>query len=236
MKHLIALITSATALLFVGCETTHVFSVNSSNHPAPIGDYRTFAIGAGPEVERPESLQFQEAARYAKTALISEGYREAENPETADILVEISYEIGEPQTTLRERSEPVYAHVGGGYRERLVRVRGSDGKVYTRVVRSYYPSRNHLVGWDTDVRAETSFVKSLSLRAYANYPEVEEADVKELWVVEVSNRNESEDLRYYIPRMVAAALDYIDYNSESLQKVKLAESDPRIQMILAPGI
>ena len=236
MKKILALISSATALLFVGCETTHVFSVNSYNHPAPVGVYRTFAIGAGPEIELPESLQFMEATGFAKTALISEGFREAGNPEEADLLVEISYEISDPQTSLKERSEPVYARIRGGYSKRLVKVRGTDGKIYSRVVYCYHPSRSHLIGWDTDITSETLYEKTLTMRAYATNPDAEAGEVKEIWMVQVSNRNKSEDLRYYIPRMVAAGLDYIDYNSESLQRVKLPESDPRIQLILALDI
>ncbi|MGB0371027.1 MAG: hypothetical protein ACPGN3_06715 [Opitutales bacterium] len=224
-----------TSLAFVGCETTHSFSVNSINHPAPIGDYRTFAIAAGPEIEEPGSLQFQEASRYARTALISEGYREAEIGTEADLIIELGFQISEPQTKIRERSEPVYAYTGGGYRQRLVKVYDKNGNVETRVVYSYYPSRQRMVGWDTELRADTYYEKSLVMRAYSASPDSPDGERKEIWMVEVRNRNESEDLRYYVPRMIAAALDFIDFDSQSLQKVTLAESDPRIQLILSPA-
>ncbi|MEM7672185.1 MAG: DUF4136 domain-containing protein [Verrucomicrobiota bacterium] len=235
MRFQLATIIATLSLILVGCDTTHTFSVNSLNHPAPIGNYKTFAIAAGPEIENPESLEFREASRFARTALISEGYREAGIGQEPDLLVELGFDISEPQTTVRERAAPVYAHYYGGYRPRVVKVYGKNGHVSKRVVYSYYPSRSRLVGWGTDISTKTVFEKSMTMRAYTVDPKSPDGHRKEIWMVDVRNRSKSEDLRYYIPRMIAAALDYIDYDSESLQRVSMAESDPRVQLILDPA-
>lgn len=235
MKYSLISIFAAALLFFTGCETVHTFSINSINHPAPIGDYKTFAIAAGPEIQDADSLQFLEASKFAKTALISEGYRESESPEDADLIIELGFGISDPQTTIKERTEPVYAYTGGGYRKRLVQVYDRNGNAHTKVVYSYYPSRHRMIGWNNRLTANTVYEKSITMRAYSADPESPDGQSKEIWMVEVRNQNGSEDLRYYIPRMLAASLDYIDYDSEDLKKVRLSESDPRIQMILAPS-
>lgn len=236
MKSLLSFISAIVLLAAVGCETKHTFSVNALSSPtAPMGEYKTFALAAGSDAPDSESLAFQEAMRYANTALISEGFREADSADTADLIVELSFSVSKPQTTVRERSEPVYGYVGGGYHQRLVKVKDKHGKVSTQVVYSYSPRRQQLIGWDRDFSAQTVFEKSLTLHAYSTESTDSGDRLQEVWMVEVRNRNGSEDLRYYIPRMLAAALDYIDRDSGSMQRVQLAESDPRISMILAQG-
>lgn len=233
MKSALCLLLSCAALLFVGCETTHTFSVNSLNAPTPLGEFYTFAIAAGPDIDDPDSLEFQEASGFARIALVSEGYEEADSPDQADLLIELNFTLGDPKTQIRERSRPVYG-ISPILRPRIVKVRGRDGKVHTQVVHTYYPPRHRIIGWDQQISSETLFDKQLSMRAYSIDASDDQQTRKEAWMVEVRNRNASEDLRYYIPRMIAAAIDYIDYNSGSLKKVRIAESDPRIQLIIRP--
>lgn len=220
------------ALLLTGCETSHKFVISAMNQPASLGQYRTYALASSPDTPAAESLLFREAARYLDAALLNAGFRPASSVATAEILIEVGFGVSQPQTAIRQSREPLYVQTADRYTRRIVQVQGSDGKIETRAVYTYQPGFRTVAGWTDSIQAETVYDKHLKLIAYRPTTVGGEERHQEVWNVEVSNRNSNRDLRYFIPRLVTAAMDYFDADTGSLITRTITDSDPNLRLIL----
>lgn len=219
------------ALLLGGCSTSYRFKVDAVKNQEVDDSAQSYLIvNANPEMTD-DDLRFQEAADYVRTALSSKGMYEAPEGTEPDLTVEVDFGMEEPRTKYYTVSEPVYAIVGGGTRTVYVPVRDPSGKIVyvPRVV--YDPPTRELVGFQDRVVATTVFEKYL--RVSAREVEGGEGDrpPQEAWSVYVSNEDESDDLRKYVPLMVSASMDSINQNSSNQQEIVLKDDDERVTFV-----
>jgi len=166
-----------------------------------------------------ESLRYRETVGYIRTALSSKGWYEAATAAEADAVVEIDYGLDAPKTRVEERVVPVYANAGGGVRyEQRVYTR-PDGTTYMRTVPVFDPPGTKLVGEQVVQVPITTWEKFLKITARENLPNG--SNPRQLWSVTVTNEDESNDLRKYIPILVSAALDHLgEGNGQTTVKIK----------------
>ncbi len=92
----------AGILALAGCSTTYTAKVDALIGEEPAESYQSFRIvTANPEVDE-DSPQYQAVSKYIKTALSGKGMYEAPEGDSADLIIEVSYGIGEPEIDWEE--------------------------------------------------------------------------------------------------------------------------------------
>ena len=219
-----------TAIFLGGCASTYSFKVDAINNPEATEHQSYKIVSSNPEVSE-EDLQFKEVAEYVKTTLSGKGLYEAPDIESADMIVDISYGIGEPQVDFKTYTTPVYAMVGGGYRTVSTPVVGSDGKVRMVTTTIYIPPRREIIGMEEKIIPITTYEKFLRMTSRENQDADESEGPVQVWSIYVKNKDESDDLRKYLPLMAAASVDYVGENTEQQQEVKIKDSDESVAFI-----
>jgi hypothetical protein len=225
------LILLGAALMFSGCATSYRFKVDSiKNHEVPEGALSYRIASANPEMTE-DDLRFKEAAKYVKTALSSKGMYEAPEGTEADMNIELDFGMEEPRITYQTMSEPVYVTKAGATRTIMVAVRDKEGKVRMVPQIVHDPPTQELIGFADHVITVTVYEKYMRITARETADEAGDRPPRELWSVYVSNEDQSDDLREYVPLMVSASMDSINQNSSQQSEVVLKKDDERVVFV-----
>ena len=233
-RHRLPLLPSLTlvASLFLGgCATTYEVEVDSISQPQPkeVTSYRI--VTKNPTADE-ASLRHKEAAAYVKTALSGKGLYEAPEGQPADMVVEVDYGVEPPRVVMERTSTPIYAQVGGGMRyEQVVVGTDSRGNPIVRTVGVYEPPRTEVIGYQDVVTPVAMYEKYLRISARENKQMEEGRPPPEIWSVNVSSEDKSDDLRKYLPILASASVDYIGKDSGEKQTVRLKETDSAVGFI-----
>ena len=121
-------------LVAAGCTSnTYNVKINAiANDEKKSGEsYRIVTKNGGdPQTD----LRTREAVEYVKAALSGRGLYEAPNPESADMVVEVDYDVEPPRVEFESRSVPIFARMGGGVRSVIVPTRDTNGNIQYRRV------------------------------------------------------------------------------------------------------
>jgi hypothetical protein len=218
-------------LVVCGCATSYRFKVDAIKNQEIAEENTSFrVVSASPEMDE-EDLRFKETSSYVKTALSSKGMYEAPPGTDAQMNIELDYGIEEPKVKFITISEPVYALVGGGTRTIVIPVTDKNGNTtyVTQVV--YDPPQRELIGFKDRVITVQVYEKYLRITARESADQAGDRPPRELWSVYVSNEDENDDLREYVPLMVSAAMDSINQNATTQKEVVLRDSDERVVFV-----
>jgi hypothetical protein len=214
-----------------GCATsTYDVKINAiANAEKPSGEsYRIIAKNGG---DPRTDLRTKEAVDYVKAALSGRGLYEAPNPENADMVVEVDYDVEPPRVEFETRSVPVFARVDGGLRSVIVPTRSSNGTVSYRRVTVMDPPSQELIGFDQQTVPVTVYEKYLRVSARENVASGDDSPPAQLWSVYVTNEAEDDDIRSALPVLASVVVDYIGVTTEKDQKVKVNSQDEEVAFI-----
>lgn len=241
----------ALPLLAAGCATSYEMKVDAISRPVkttaktvvtpsvPTPTEEAAAILKEPVSYRirnkstteEDGLRHKEAVELVKTALSAKGLYEAPDPKSADMVVEVEYGMEKPRMKMVETSVPKYAQVGGGIRYDQIVVTDARGNVTTRTVPVYEAPRTELIGYEDVLVPVTVYEKYLRISARENKEAVEGRPPAEIWSVNVTNEDESGDLRKYLPLLASASADYIGQDSSTQKTVKIKPTDEVVGFI-----
>lgn len=227
----------ASALGWAGCATSsYVVKVDAISKPAAvtgatIASPQSFRIKSKNPALGEESLRYREAAEFVKTALSGKGLYEAPSTEKADMIVELEYGMETPRTKIEPVSVPVYAQTGGGVRYEQLPIVDPKGNQSVRTVAVYDAPNTQLVGYDDENRSVTVYEKYLRVTAVENRPGPEGRPPAEVWSVNVTTEDESNDLRKYLPIMASAMVDFIGKDSTRQKAVKVIDPSKLTEFI-----
>ena len=218
-------------VLLSGCATTYKFKVDAISNPE--ADTGVSYMIANRNIEgTEEDLRTQEAADWVKTALSGKGLYEADSMDSADMIIELEYGMEEPRTKISTISTPIFAEVGGGIRYVQVPVTDKNGNVRYTTIAVREPTTREYVGDRESVVVQTVYEKYMRITARQNAKEDEtDAEGTQVWSVYITNEDERDDLRQYLPVMASAAIDFIGENSETQQEVKLKDTDEVVTFV-----
>ncbi len=225
-------IAGVAAIFVAGCTSTYTFKVDAISNPEVEELYSYKIVSTNPEVSE-EDLEFKEAAEYIKTALSAKGMYEAPDVEHADMIIDLSFGVGEPQIDFKTYSQPIYATTGGGYSTVVTPVVDSKGNVRYVTTTVYHPPRVEMVGMEEKVVPITVYEKYIRLTSRDNTQTDESEGPVQAWSIYVKNKDESDDLRKYLPLMAAAAIEYLGENTDSQQEIKVKEGDENVSFVKA---
>jgi hypothetical protein len=225
----------ASLLLLSSCTSYQYFKVDAISSGEPLGGTSFILVSGSPEIKEGE-LRFQHTASLVATALEGKGFHRAKDLGSADQLIEITYRVGEPRETVEVRRHPeTYWRPGFSYTV-TVPVLNRAGLVVGYRDRLYHePSRSY-THWEDRIETSTVFEKELKVSSFDNRRGASIQNPKQLWSLTISNTNASDDLRYYLPYMLAAALPYVGEDTGSQIAVRLDPEDPKVDFIRNPEL
>ena len=158
----------------------------------------------GNEDTSANDLQFQEYASYVNRALAARGFVQAADFDSANVLLFLSYGIGNPQTY---------------------------GTQNTYGVKGTYTPTYGVTGYTSNLGSYTTYFRFIVLHAYdaATYKREQKPD--EVWRSTVTSTGSIGDLRRVFPVMVAASADHLASNTVQRVGVTLGETDPAVAFI-----
>lgn len=220
-----------TAVFLGGCATPYTFKVDAINNPEIEGHLSFKMVSSNAAIDESD-LQYKEVAEYVKTTLSAQGMYEAPTVESADMIVDVAYGIGEPEIDFKTYTAPVYMVRGGFYETRVVPVVDKDtGKVYMQTLQIYVPPMREVVDFEERVMPITTYEKYLRLTSRDNREGNEDIGPAQVWSIYVKNKDESNDLRKYLPLLAAAAVPYVGANTGEQEEIKVKETDESVAFI-----
>jgi len=229
-------LTVGLGLLFAGCNTTsYTVQVDAISQSAETATQsgrspQSYSIRSHNPRVAEDSLRYKEVSDYVKTALSGKGLYEAPPAETADVIVEIDYGMETPRVKYETISRTV--ENGGRYetRQTMQYVRGGDGLYITVPVEEsrYIPGEVKQVN---ETEPVIIYEKYLKVSARENKEASEGRAPAEVWSVNVSAEDQSQELRKYIPILASATADYIGTNTRESKPVTIDEKDEVVKFI-----
>lgn len=239
---IIAAVLVVTTAFLTGCDGTKTYTVqvdaisNPTETGAPAQAAQSYHIRSNNPKLDESSLRYKEVADYVRTALSGKGMYEAPNPEKADVIIDIDYGMDAPRVKFETVSNPIYIQTRGEVVERRVLVTVRDpitGLLHTeeRVIREESSPRTEFMGMQESVQPVVIYEKFLKLSARPNQEVSEGRAPAEVWSVNVSAEDNSQELRKYIPILASATADYIGTNTKESKPVKINETDEVVTFI-----
>lgn len=199
----------------------------SLNHSVQISSYSNNSVSGNRYFLEPAenklknktlSFQLNEFEKYIDMVLSKKGFVKVNSAKNADQYIIFDYDISEPQSYTYSYDEPVWDTV---YYPRT-RYRKIDGRYYpvTHWDRDY-----RVVGYRTNVRTKTIFIKTLQLTSF------NKNRTRNLWQVNASMTDSSNDLRYSIPFMVKGLENYINVNSGQVINIQIPDDDIEVDLM-----
>lgn len=186
--------------MIAGCKTTYVMNVDALCKPGA-EDFKTYCLVPGNKGVTPDDLQFLEFRKYLHRAMEARGYVESPK-DKAEIVILMSYGIGEPQQRFDTYSYPTYGYQYG-----------------SRCGKPVYG----VTGYSTQTYSYLVYTHTLKLVAREKDPKTPNDKGRQVWRVTVTSTNTSDDLRSFFPYLVAAAQMYVGEQTEETVKVKIKE-------------
>jgi hypothetical protein len=179
-----------------------------------------------------DSLRNKEAVGFVRTALSGKGMYETTDASRADLVLDVDYGVGPPQTRRETVSEPVYITLPGEVRTERVQV-GTDrnGNPIYQTVTYQDPPRTELAGYRDYVITTVVYEKYLRMSARENKPAVEGQPAAEVWTVDVTSEGQSKDIRKTLPVLAAASIDYVGKDSHGQKVIHLKDNDKDIAFV-----
>ena len=208
---------AAAGIGFGGCASTYDVTVHSDARAQAAtrtgASFRIVDRSAKPDASE---LRRNEVAEHLKTALSAQGLYEAADAPKADIVVELSYELGPPhvertvyQEIIHGRSVPVGRRIGPAPEGVAAAAMGYAAVASTTVTRE----------------------KRLTICARENRAHEDGSPGDDLWRVDVSIEDESEDLRGHLPVLASVAMDHIGRPTDGREAVTMRSDDEAIQFV-----
>lgn len=229
---------ACAAFTLAGCSGTKTYTVqvDAIATPTEVGQPAKSAQSYHIRSNNPKldesSLRYKEVADYVRTALSGRGMYEAPSPDKADVMIDIDYGMDAPRIKFETVSNPIMAVVPGEVHEQLIPLRDRNGNIIGyRTIMVRQPARHEFVGMQESIQPVIVYEKYLKLSARTNEDPVEGRPPPEVWSVNVSAEDDSQELRKYMPILASATADYIGTNTKESKPVKIHEEDEVVDFI-----
>ncbi len=220
------------AVVFVaGCATSTEVKIDAIARPKA-EEAISYQIRSKNAALGDDSLRYKEAAGMVRTALSGKGLYEAPNPEKADLVVDLDYGVGPPQSKIETVAEPVYRVVPGRITTQTVQV-GTDrrGNPIYQTVTVQEPPTTEFDGYREYQVRVTVYEKYLRLSASENKPAAEGRPPTQLWSLDITSEGESKDVRKALPVLAAASIEYVGKDSQGQKTIKIKDNSSDIAFV-----
>lgn len=160
-------------------------------------------------------LQFQEFSHYIHMALEARGFMHVSDVDEAEVVIFLTYGIGNPQERQYSYSVPTYGQTGTS----------SSTKIGNTV---FHWPRYGVTGYQTQTKTHTTYFRYILLDAWGLKAYRQSEEAVQIWKTEIASTGTSGDLRRVFPILVAASTPYISQDTGQQIVVKMTEDDERV--------
>jgi hypothetical protein len=219
--------------LFSGCATMRQppFSVAvDSLASSTAKEKRTYILLPGNQGVTWDDLQFQEYALYLIRVLNTQGFVSAEKAEDADVVIVLSYGIGDPKTQQYSYALPVWGQTGvsSAYTYGTATAFGNSA-TYSGTT-TYTPTYG-VTGYTTQVGSVTTYLRYALVTGYDFKAFKESNRQVQVWRTTITSTGSSGDLRRVFPILIGAAVPYLATNTGRQIPVQLYEFDEIVRAV-----
>ncbi len=180
------------------------------------------------EEKNPNDLLYRQFAQNVQSVLAMKNFLLV-NDEEPEILVYFDYGMSEGNKEFSTHNVPVYGKTGVSS-AKTVKTTAADGSVHETTV--YTPSYG-VVGYKTEINEYETFTSFINLSAYDYKRYKDSGELYQLWTSSLSSTNRNNDIRFVIPMLISASMNYIDTDTRGKQSIKL-EIDPNTNTFFLP--
>ena len=213
--HLVRALLAGSLGLLAGCKTTtYVLQVDAISQTGQIAQKSTppqsYHVRSSNPTIPEDNLRYIEVSDYVKTALSGKGMYEAPSADKADVIIEIDYGMDSPRMKYETVTTPIIVLQEGPAQREIVPVSTTaDGTTRYKVIRVPGLQIRKIVGWKEEIEPIIVYEKFLKVSARENREAMEGRQAPEVWSVNVSAVDQSNELRKYMPILASATADYI---------------------------
>jgi hypothetical protein len=225
----------------VGCEQNETYSikVDAVQNPEAQG-LESYTIKSSNAQVPEHDIWFKETEEYVKRALDGNGLYEAPDPESADMIVDIAWGVSEPLIEFEVIEEPVTVMDSGQsttpypIEDMVAHPHEVGGQSYPTEMHVYSPPEQEIVRYKKHVRPVTRYEKYLRITARVNDPERKKGRAVQAWSIYVTSKDESDDVRKYLPVLTAASVRYVGKSTEKQEEIQVKGKDEVVAFIKDP--
>jgi hypothetical protein len=243
--HSVTRISGAVALAIGlgGCGTLYKLDVVAFSEP----DYeigKTYVVLSGDPNVSVDSPEFNQYADQVERALAAKGYERVGEDElsTAALGIYLTTGISDPSKRYHEVKTGVYEAPYALENQTAITRSGtnsSGGQSGGQPTPVPIPREQMLAGYEKAGFATTVYTKHLNMTAVDLQQYMQDiaksgdaaATPKEVWSIEIETTGKPSNLAEVIPVMLAAGQPYVADSTEDVVRIKLSESDKRIDNI-----
>ena len=212
-----------------GCSRMYRIQIDSYKSSfSPKGN--NFFILPGTNQINKNDLQFQEFSNYIVKVLEMKGYSKVDNIENSQVVIFVSYGIGDPQNIVYSYSIPTYGQIGGGTSTFSGSTYGSGGYSTTSGTINTLPIYGQ-TGSVPVVNHVTIYNRFLTLEGIDFTEFINSGQMVQLWKTMITSSGSSGDLRNVFPLMVGGSSEYIGTNTRKRISITIKENDIRVMSI-----
>lgn len=183
---------------------------------------RSFYIIPGDKATNLDDLQYLEFKRYISYVLGKAGLTESSSIDTSDLVVYLSYGIGEPQTITQTYAAPIFGLTGVS----SAHTYGTAGAFGGFSSTTYYTPTWGIVGTTQRTKTTVSYTKSVVVDAYDRAAMQSSNKLLQVWRILATNSNSQGDMRSAFPYLVAAMGNYVGENTYERKPVLMTTNHP----------
>lgn len=209
--------------------TRFLSNVDSLAHADALAKKRYILMSGNKDVPAGD-LQFIEYAGYIEKVLTGNGFVKAASIADADVVIFLSYGIGNPQTHQYSYSLPVWGQTGVSSSNTYGTL-STYGNMGTYSGTTTYTPTYGVKGYTSHVGSYTTFTRFLLMDAYDVATYKKDQKLNEVWKTTVVSVGSGGDLRVVFPYMAAAMKPYVGTNTGKQVEVQLYEDDPEVMQL-----
>ena len=222
---------AAALVLWAGCKSTtyvlQVDAISQTGQVAQVAEPKSYRVRSRNPNVADDSLRYNEVSAYIKTALSGKGLYEAPSAESADLIIDIDYGMETPRMKYQTVIKPIIVLQVAQARPDS----GRGGKLFQSTSNSVGQPMGKIAGWKEEAEPVVVYEKYLKVSARENREAVEGRPAPEVWSVNVSAEDPSNELRKYMPILASATADYIGTNTRQEKAVSVSENDDTVKFI-----
>ena len=214
------------SLFFYSCASNNSYQVlvNSIARQDSL-QKTTYVLASGDEKVNVQDLQFLEYAEYVHKGLMNKGLKKADKPEDANVIIYLSYGVGEPKTYTYNYSIPTWGQTGYSSSTTTGYISPYTGG-YT--ANTTYTPRYGVTGYIPATQTIVLYTRWLVLSAYDLDTYKISQKLDQVWKTTSVSSGETPDLRRVMPPLVAASWKYWADNSGESRTLNISEYDQEV--------
>lgn len=205
-----------------------VYSQVSSFADAGADSKKSYVLAHEKDRSIESTFEYKEFSQYVKKALLFNGFKEAANAETADVVIFFGYGIGDPKSVAVNYSIPMFGQTGIASAYTTGSSYGNSYNASTTFTPSY-----GITGVINKTATVTTYQRWLRLSGVDPQSLRSPSTPTEMWKVEVKSEGISGDLRYILPFMAYSSRNYIALSSGKQVEVKTKEKNKDFRKFLS---